>query len=115
MSQGTAIAQGAATVNAKKAFRPIPGARAKGNFAQSPIAIHPMNLAIDVANSASLNGMPVAANIDGFTSRMYAIVRKVAPPALISVATSLPASVTPNILSNCSIFLTYFLFKQRST
>ena len=70
MSHGTAIAHGAATVNAKNAFRPIPGASAKGSFAHSPIAIHPMKAAIEVANRASSNGMPVAASIDGFTSRM---------------------------------------------
>ena len=70
MSHGTAIAHGAATVNAKNAFRPIPGASAKGSFAHSPIAIHPMKAAMEVANRASSNGMPVAASIDGFTSRM---------------------------------------------
>ena len=70
MSHGTAIAHGAATVNAKKAFRPIPGARANGNFAQNAIAIHPMKAATAVANRASLNGMPVCASIDGFTRRM---------------------------------------------
>ena len=70
ISQGTAIAQGAATVNAKYAFRPIPGARAKGSLAQNAMTIQPTNAARAVANRASLNGMPVADSIDGFTRRM---------------------------------------------
>ena len=57
-------------MNAKKAFRPIPGASANGKFAQNAMAIHPMNAATAVANRASSNGMPVADSIDGFTSRM---------------------------------------------
>ena len=69
-SHGTAIAQGAATVNAKYAFNPIPGAIAKGNLAQKAIAIQPTNAAIAVANKASSNGIPVTDSIDGLTNRM---------------------------------------------
>jgi hypothetical protein len=36
-------------------------------------------------------------------------------PALISVSTVLPASVTPNILSNCSIFHFISLFSLVQT
>ena len=39
---------------------------------------------------------------------MYAIVRKVVTPALISPSTVLPAAVTPNLLSNASIFSPFF-------
>ena len=69
--QLTAVANhGAATVNAKYAFRPIPGANAKGSFAHSPMTMHPTNAATAVANRASSNGIPVTDSIDGFTSRM---------------------------------------------
>ena len=81
------------TPNTKKAFKPIPGARAKGKFAHSPMTIHPMNAAIAVANKASSNGIPANESIAGFTTKMYAIVRNVATPALISVSNELPFSV----------------------
>ena len=41
------------TENTKYAFKPMPGARAKGKLAQRPITTQPTNAAIAVANSAS--------------------------------------------------------------
>jgi len=92
------------TVKVKYAFRPIPGAKAKGRFAHSPITVHPTKAAIAVANKASSNPIPVPESIAGLTNKIYAIVRNVVIPARISLSTVLPASVIPNCLSSASIF-----------
>ena len=77
MSQGTPIPKH--TPYKKYALSPIPGASAKGRFAQSPIIIHATNEATAVATSASLNEIPVSKSIKvmsapdiilGFTMRM---------------------------------------------
>ena len=96
------------TANVKYAFSPIPGASANGRFAYNPITTQPTKAAIAVANSASSKGIPAMESMAGLTNRIYAIVRNVVIPALISPSTVLPASVTPNCRSNASIFSPFF-------
>jgi len=71
----------------KKALSPIPGASATGHLAQNPIINVPITAAIIVAVNTAPNSMPVPSvdNIPGFTTVIYAIVKKVARPALTSV------------------------------
>ena len=72
------------TVNAKNAFNPIPEARAKGKFAISPIRKHPSAAEKQVAVTNAPAFIPVFDKIFGFTAIMYAIVRNVVIPAIIS-------------------------------
>ena len=58
------------TVNAKKAFSPIPGASARGMRAISPIAMVPSPATRQVANAAATGGMPAAERIAGLTAMM---------------------------------------------
>ena len=102
ISHSIPIPQLAVTVNAKYAFSPMPGAKAKGRLAHRPIITHPTNAAIAVANNASLKGIPETESISGLTNKMYAIVRNVVTPALISPSTVLPAFVIPKVSSRKS-------------
>ena len=77
----------------------MPGARANGKFAHRPMTTHPTKAAIAVANSASSKGIPATDNIAGFTSSMYAIVRKVVIPARISEPAVTPFALNPKVLS----------------
>ncbi len=73
-------------VNAKNAFSPIPGATANGSRAYTPIN-SVMLLAIrTVAVNAPENGIPVPVvdKMLGFTTTMYAIVKKVVMPPMAS-------------------------------
>ena len=72
---------------------PIPGATAKGRLANSP---HMRVASADeraVLVVTSLMGRPAPLRIWGFTTRMYAIVRKVEKPARSSTEMLLPRSV----------------------
>ena len=88
------------TVNVKNAFNPIPGACANGTFATNPITRVPIAAAIIVATKTAFLSIPAAAKIDGFTNKIYAIVRNVVNPAINSVLTSVPFSLS---LKNLSI------------
>ena len=84
-----------ATTTAKKLFRPMPGAMAKGLFARNAITNMPMAEAMQVArntpfHSAEPTSKPVSRL--GFRAMMYAIVMNVDRPAMISVRTSVPFS-----------------------
>ena len=52
-----------------------------------------------VATNIPPHGIPVSDNILGFTNIMYAIVKKVVTPAIISVLTFVPFSFNLNIKS----------------
>lgn len=58
------------TVKAKKAFKPIPGARAKGNLAQSAITRVATTAESAVAVNTAFLSMPVTNKISGLTARM---------------------------------------------
>jgi hypothetical protein len=58
------------TVNTKKAFRPMPGARAKGFFAYRAITSVPMRAARAVAVKTAPLGMSSALKMLGLTARM---------------------------------------------
>ena len=90
------------TPNVKKAFSPIPGASATGHLAHSPIINVPITAAMIVAVNTAPKSMPVPSveRIAGFTTVMYAIVKNVATPAMISVFTEVFAFDRPNSLSN---------------
>jgi len=75
------------TVYAKKAFKPIPGAKANGRRANNAITNVPANAARAVAVNSAFLSIPAALKISGFTARIYAIVMKVVIPASISVLT----------------------------
>ncbi len=68
----------------------------------SPIINVPITAAIIVAVNTAPNAMPVPSveSIAGLTTVMYAIVRNVATPAMISVLTVVPAFDRPNSFSN---------------
>ena len=72
------------TVNAKNAFNPIPEARAKGKFAIRPIRKQPSAAEKQVAVTNAPASIPVCDKMFGFTAIMYAIVRNVVIPAIIS-------------------------------
>ena len=59
-----------ASWNAMKALRPMPGARARGKFAPSPIRIEQVAAVSAVAATAEANGTPAADRIAGFANRM---------------------------------------------
>jgi hypothetical protein len=73
-------------VYAKKALRPMPGATANGNRAYRPINRVMLNATSTVAVSTPENTMPVpgVARMDGFTTTMYDIVKKVVSPPMTS-------------------------------
>ena len=87
-------------VKAKKAFNPIPGARAKGNFAKIAIT----SVAKDAAKAVAVNTAPrsidAAERISGFTARIYDIVKKVVTPAMISVFTFITLGSNPKSFFN---------------
>ena len=110
------------TPNVKYAFSPIPGAKAKGKFAHNPITVQPIKAATAVAKSMSAKACSFPAwvpspipnvSIAGLTSRIYAIVRKVVIPALISPSKDPPFSVYPKYSSAFafSIFSPFLLFR----
>ncbi|MDZ7632042.1 MAG: hypothetical protein U5K74_12035 [Gemmatimonadaceae bacterium] len=72
------------TVNAMNAFSPMYGAMANGRLAYTPITSVPKAAEMIVAVTEASRGMPAASRIAGFTMMMYAIVRKVAMPAIVS-------------------------------
>ncbi len=90
------------TVNTKNALSPIPGARAKGSFAHNDIIRVPVMAASAVAVNTEPAGIPQAVNMLGFTARMYAIVRNVVIPAIISVLSLFLVGSNPN--SFCNIY-----------
>ena len=79
------------TTTAKKLFRPMPGAMAKGLLARNAMANIPMAEAMQVARKTpfhrSLPSAPKAVRRLGFRAMMYAMVMKVVSPAMISVRT----------------------------
>lgn len=58
------------TVNAKKAFKPIPGANAKGNLAQVDMMSVAMKEATAVAVNTAPLSMPVTLKILGLTAKI---------------------------------------------
>ena len=94
-------------VKAKKAFNPIPGANAKGNFAIMAIT----NVAIEAAKAVAVKTAPLsieaADSISGFTAKIYDMVRKVVTPAIISVFTF----ITPG--SNPKSFFSIILLRDK--
>ncbi len=95
-----------ATTTAKKLFRPMPGAIAKGLLAANAITNIPMAEAIHVARNtpfhrgASPSALKFVSRL-GFRAMIYAIVIKVVRPATISVLTVVPFSFSLKIF--CSI------------
>ena len=87
-------------VKAKKAFNPIPGAKAKGNFAQIAITNVAKNAAKAVAVNTAPRSIDAAERISGFTARIYDIVKKVVTPAMISVFTFITLGSNPKSFFN---------------
>ena len=58
------------TVNARNAFRPIPGARANGRFATNAITRVAIAAERAVAVNTAPASIPAALRIPGFTARM---------------------------------------------
>ena len=82
-------------------FNPMPGACANGNFAKNAINKVPTIAPSAVAtNTDSCRAASEPAIWFGFTTKMYAIARKVTIPAMISVRTLLPAAEMPKNLSS---------------
>ena len=73
------------TVYVKKTFKPIPGARPIGQFAKNPITKHAIAAAMQVPTKIASLSIPLSAIIEGLAKIMYAIVKKVVIPAIISV------------------------------
>lgn len=66
----------------------MPGARANGRFAASAMTRVAIADEIAVAAKTLLKSIPATERIPGLTARMYAIVRNVVTPAMISVLMS---------------------------
>jgi len=89
----------------KKALRPIPGAKAKGSFAKKAITNVAMIEDKAVAVNTAPPFMPVWDNMDGFTARIYDIVRNVVTPARISVEIFIVAGSKLNSLFKAIFFI----------
>ncbi|OPZ83505.1 MAG: hypothetical protein BWY74_04437 [Firmicutes bacterium ADurb.Bin419] len=87
------------TTYVKNALRPIPGACAYGTLANNPITSVPITAARMVATKTAPLSIPVFSNIVGFTKMTYAIVTKVVSPAISSVLTFVPCSLSLNSFS----------------
>ena len=72
------------TVYAKYAFNPIPEAKANGKLANTPIRIHAIPAAKHVEVTNAPAGIPVVDKIFGLTAIIYAIVKNVVNPPIIS-------------------------------
>jgi len=83
VSQGMPIPN--TTEYVKKAFNPIPGAKAIGYLATTPIMIVPIAAASAVATKTAPVSIPVGSSTLGFTNKMYAIARNVVIPPMISL------------------------------
>src|SRR5690606_20869809 len=90
------------TVNAKKAFSPMPGAMPMGQLATSAMISDPSAAARQVATNTALRSMPVEDRMSGLTKMMYDIVRNVVRPATISVRALVPCSRNWNSFSSIS-------------
>jgi hypothetical protein len=71
-------------VYVKKAFRPIPGAMAKGTFALIPTSNVPIQAARQVMVISAILSIPASASIFGWTATIYDMVRKVVMPPINS-------------------------------
>ncbi|MCY1365308.1 hypothetical protein D9M69_521480 [compost metagenome] len=91
------------TVNAKKAFRPMPGAIPMGQLAISAITSEPSAAARQVATNTALRSMPVDDRMSGLTKMMYDIVRNVVRPATSSVRAVVPCSRSLNSFSSIRV------------
>lgn len=85
---------------AKRAFNPIPGAKAIGKLATNPMAMVTIPAEIAVAKNTAFLSIPVEERIFGFRNRMYAMVIKVVTPAIISVFAEVLYSVNLNNFSS---------------
>jgi len=65
---------------------------AKGRFAYTPMSMVPKKAARMVATMEGALGIPAASRMAGFTMIMYAMVRKVVAPAIVSVFQLVPSS-----------------------
>jgi hypothetical protein len=68
----------------------MPGASATGHFAHHPMMEQPTTAAKIVATNTAPKSMSALDRILGLTTIIYAIVKKVAIPAKISVRNELP-------------------------
>jgi hypothetical protein len=75
------------SIYAKNALRPIPGAIAIGALAKTPVAIVAIAVTRQVTAIRAGLSIPACDKIEGFTKMIYAIVRNVVVPAIISVFT----------------------------
>ena len=87
----------------KKAFKPIPGAKATGQLAKKPIKRQAIKEARIVATKTESKSIPVSDKMAGLTTIIYAIVRNVAKPAKISFLKDVLLSFNLNIDSIKSI------------
>ncbi len=79
-----------ATTTAKKLFRPIPGAMAKGLLARKAMRMVPIPEVIQVAKKTPFQSWEPTSKLVsrfGFKAMMYAIVINVVKPAMTSVFT----------------------------
>jgi hypothetical protein len=103
------------TVYARNALRPIPAERAKGKFAHKAIQAVPTKDARQVARSTAVVSIPASPRMLGLTARMYAIVMKVVTPAIISVLTLAPFSLSLKSFSNTWVFLSVLKILKRES
>ena len=93
-----------ATTTARKLFRPMPGAKQNGLFARKAMQIMAMPDAKHVARKTAFQSSSPPARQPvskfGFRAMMYAIVMNVVRPAMISVLTDVPFSLSLNSDSN---------------
>ncbi len=86
-----------AATTAKKLFRPMPGARAKGLLARKAMQNMAMAEAMQVARNTPFHREDPTSKLVsrlGFRAMMYAMVIKVVRPASISVRTVVPFSLS---------------------
>ena len=99
------------TTTAKKLFRPMPGASAKGLLARKAMANIPMAEAMQVARNtpfhSSCPSAPKPVSRLGFRAMIYAMVIKVVSPAMSSVLTLVLLSDRWKSFSNILFYLSW--------
>lgn len=89
----------------------MPGASAYGTLANKPMTSVPTTAEMMVARNTAPHSIPAWLRIDGLTAIMYAIVKKVVSPAMISFGTVEPFALILNI--DLSPFVIFQISKAR--
>src|SRR5690625_3980597 len=100
---------------AKKAFRPMPGASARGTFAQNAKRKVPKAAEIAVAVITAPKSRPVSDRIIELTKRMQDMVRKIVKPAEISLPDAWGSGLNPNnLVSMGERFRHHYTIKKKA-